>query len=72
MNRHYYISDNLDELERLEAELPKLEKEKAELESRMSSGTMATDELLTAGDRIAALIEEIDSKGMRWLELSDI
>jgi len=33
---------------------------------------MATDELLTAGDRIAALIEEIDSKGMRWLELSDI
>lgn len=60
------------ELERLEAELPKLEKEKAELESRMSSGTMATDELLTAGDRIAALIEEIDSKGMRWLELSDI
>ena len=22
MNRHYYISDNLDELERLEAELP--------------------------------------------------
>ena len=60
------------ELERLEAEPPKLEKEKAELESRMSSGTMATDELLTAGDRIAALIEEIDSKGMRWLELSDI
>lgn len=60
------------ELERLEAELPKLEKEKAELESRMSSGTMATDELLTAGDRIAALIEEIDSKGMLWLELSDI
>lgn len=60
------------ELERLEAELPKLEKEKAELESRMSSGTMATDELLTAGDRIAALIEKIDSKGMRWLELSDI
>lgn len=60
------------ELERLEAELPKLEKEKAELESRMSSGTMATDELLTAGNRIAALIEEIDSKGMRWLELSDI
>ncbi|WP_304297200.1 ABC-F family ATP-binding cassette domain-containing protein [Porphyromonas gulae] len=60
------------ELERLEAELPKLEKEKAELESRMSSGTMSTDELLTAGDRIATLIEEIDSKGMRWLELSDI
>lgn len=60
------------ELERLEAELPKLEKEKAELESRMNSGRMATDELLTAGDRIAALIEEIDSKGMRWLELSDI
>lgn len=60
------------ELEQLEAELPKLEKEKAELESRMSSGTMSTDELLTAGDRIAALIEEIDSKGTRWLELSDI
>lgn len=59
------------EFEALDAEIPQLEAEKAELEAAMSSGTLGNDELLQKADRIAKLIEEIDEKSMRWLELSE-
>lgn len=60
------------EFERLEAEIPELEAEKSALETEMSSGTLSTEELIAKSERIAALIEEIDSKSMRWLELSEL
>lgn len=60
------------EFERLEAEIPELETEKAALETEMSSGTLSTEELIAKSERIAALIEEIDAKSMRWLELSEL
>ncbi len=60
------------EFERLEAEIPELEAEKAALETEMSSGTLSTEELIAKSERIAALIEEIDVKSMRWLELSEL
>ncbi|SUE34677.1 Uncharacterized ABC transporter ATP-binding protein HI_1252 [Rikenella microfusus] len=60
------------EFERLEAEIPELEAEKAALETEMSSGTLSTEELIAKSERIAALIEEIDAKSMRWLELSEL
>ena len=59
------------EFETLEAEIPQLETEKSELEAAMSSGTLSTEELLSKSDRIAKVIEEIDEKTMRWLELSE-
>lgn len=59
------------ELEGLEAAIPALEKEKAELEAEMSSGTLPFDRLQAAGERIQAIIAELDEKEMRWLELSD-
>jgi ATP-binding cassette subfamily F protein uup len=59
------------EFEQLEAEIPQLEQQKAELETRMSSGAMSVDELMEASVQISNLIEEIDSKSMRWLELSE-
>lgn len=37
----------------------------------MSSGLMPTDELLTAGARIQALIDSIDEKELRLLELME-
>ena len=37
----------------------------------MSSGTLSTEELLAKSARITALIEELDEKTMRWLELSE-
>lgn len=60
------------EFEALEVEIPQLEAEKAELETAMSSGTLSNDELMTKSERIAKVIEEIDEKTMRWLELSEL
>ena len=60
------------EFEALEEEIPALEAEKAELETAMSSGTLSNDELMAKSERIAKVIEEIDEKTMRWLELSEL
>ncbi|MDE6499755.1 MAG: ABC transporter ATP-binding protein, partial [Rikenella sp.] len=60
------------EFEQLEAEIPRLEAEKAAIETAMSSGTLSTEELLAQSERIAVLIDEIDAKSMRWLELSEL
>ena len=59
------------EMEELNDTLPLLEKEKEELESMMSSGQLSTDELLKASNRIKELIECIDVKEMRLLELME-
>ena len=59
------------ELEALEADLPRLEAEKAELEARMSSGNLPYAELQAASERIQALIDEISRREERWLELSE-
>lgn len=59
------------EMEALEEELPRLEDEKAQLEADMSSGKMKPDEIAEAGRRIAVLIEEIDTKELRLLELME-
>jgi len=59
------------EFENLEKELPQLEAEKADIEQQMSSGVLSNDELVAKGNRIQALIDLIDEKEMRWLELSE-
>ena len=59
------------ELEELEKRLPELETEKNELEGKMSSGEMSTDELLKASQRVSELIDEIDMVEMRMLELME-
>ena len=59
------------EYEALEVEIPALETEKVELEVAMSSGSLSNDELMAKADRIAKVIDEIDEKTMRWLELSE-
>lgn len=60
------------ELEQLEKELEALEAEKAELESALSGGILSIDKITEASTRIGEVIEKLDEKGMRWLELSDI
>jgi len=60
------------ELEQLEKDLEALEAEKAALEEALSSGTLSVEKLTEASTRIGAVIDELDEKGMRWLELSDI
>ena len=60
------------ELEQLEVELPQLESEKAALEEKLSSGTLSHEELSAAAARIGEIINQIEGKEMRWLELSEI
>ncbi|MEN9572132.1 MAG: hypothetical protein RL172_3363 [Bacteroidota bacterium] len=59
------------EFEALEKELPQLQKEKETLEASLATGNLAFDELQKAAARIGQLIEQIDHKEMRWLELSE-
>ena len=59
------------EFEELDAEIPKLEAEKADIETAMSSGSLNTEELLAKSERVSQLIIELDEKSMRWLELSE-
>ena len=55
----------------LETELPKLEAEKQELEALMSSGSLSGPEIVEKGKRMQEVIDLIDEKEMRWLELSE-
>ena len=60
------------EMESLEAEIEALNAEKASLEESLSSGTLGTEELMKASERIGEVIRLCDEKEMRWLELSEI
>lgn len=59
------------EYESLEEEITALEEEKAAIEQALSSGTLDNDTLLRHSMRIQEVIELIDEKSMRWLELSE-
>ena len=59
------------EYEALEPEIMALEEEKAMLEQEMSSGTLDTDTLLAKSQRIQVVMELIDEKTNRWVELSE-
>lgn len=59
------------EYEALEVEIAELEREKTEIEQAMSSGTLSTATLLEKSTRIQQVMELIDEKTMRWLELSE-
>jgi len=59
------------ELELLEVEIPKLEREKETLLQKMNSGVGAAQELNEWSVAYQQFSEEIDEKTMRWLELSE-
>lgn len=59
------------EYEELDAAIPRLEAEKAALEAALSSGTLPAAELQEKSLELGRLIEELDEKSMRWLELSE-
>ena len=60
------------ELKALDEELPRLEAEKADLEAKLSSGTLSPADLQAASTRYGELQDLIDEKELRWLELSDV
>lgn len=59
------------ELELLNTEIPNLEEEKKELEEAMSKAGGDFQAIQKMGDRIAQIINELEEKEMRWLELSE-
>ncbi len=59
------------EFENLQAEIQKLEKEKAVLTSQLNSGISEHQQLIKLGEEIKRLDEMIESKTLRWLELSE-
>jgi ATP-binding cassette subfamily F protein uup len=59
------------ELETLEKEIPELETEQSRLETELSSGALSSDELIAKSQRISQIIEELDAKTIRWIELSE-
>lgn len=59
-------------MEQLEIAMDQLNAEKAELETALNTGKLTTDELIKFSQRISEIINLLDEKEMRWLELSEI
>ena len=60
------------EYEALEKEIELLEQEKRTLEQELASGILQNDELLNKSSRFGEIINLIDEKTFRWLELSEL
>ncbi len=60
------------EFEALEADIPKLEKEKKELEEKLASGSLAYAALQEITLRLGGISQTLEEKEMRWLELSEL
>lgn len=60
------------EFEELEKEIAQLEEEKKSLETLLCSGTLSNDAMLKKSNRIGEIIELLDMKELRWLELSEL
>jgi ATP-binding cassette subfamily F protein uup len=60
------------EFENLEGEIATLEKEKELLTSNLSDASLSGDELNEVSMKLSKVIEQIERKSDRWLELSDI
>lgn len=60
-----------EEFASLEGEIEKLETEKERIGNELSSGNLPTEELMLKSSRLSELIDLIDEKTMRWLELSE-
>ena len=59
------------ELEEIEKSLPDLEQQKAALEQQMNSGELTTEQLTEKLLLYQQILEQIDQKELRWLELNE-
>lgn len=59
------------EYESLEQEIEQLEIQKDELTEQLNSGTLGHEELQKVSEKLGKIIDEIDSKTERWLELAE-
>jgi ATP-binding cassette subfamily F protein uup len=59
------------EFDNLEKDMDKLNAEKEEIEAALNTGSLIGDELVEKAKRIAEIMDLLDDKEMRWLELSE-
>lgn len=59
------------EMEQLEKEIEKLESKKAEITSKLNSGSENPDDMVKWSEEIGNVIDQLDQKSVRWLELSE-
>ena len=60
------------EFARLEKEIAMLEDEKQQIETALCGGTDDVEAITAMSKRLPLLIDELDEKSMRWLELSEM
>ena len=60
------------ELEKIDAELPKLNARREEIEALLSGGATDPAEVTKLSDEYAQIKDQIDEMEMRWLELDEI
>lgn len=59
------------ELEQLEREIKELESERKRMEDSLCSGNLDPDKLIALSTGLGKVIEVLDEKEMRWLELNE-
>ena len=59
------------EFEALSAEIASLEEEKKQIEADLSGGAVTMEEITAKSQRMQEIIDLLDEKEMRWLELSE-
>lgn len=60
------------EFAQLEKDIEALTKEKNDIETALSSGTLSVEKITEMSKRLPVLTDELDEKELRWLELSEI
>lgn len=60
------------EFDSIESDIKNLNIEKHEIETKLSNGTLSSQELINLSKRLNEIIKLIDEKELRWLELSEI
>ncbi|WP_291061997.1 MULTISPECIES: ABC-F family ATP-binding cassette domain-containing protein [unclassified Empedobacter] len=59
------------ELEQINKDLPLLEAKKEELTNLLSDPNLGYDKIATIGDELQKIVDELEEKEFRWLELSE-
>lgn len=60
------------EYEQLEKEIQQLEEEKKTITEKLNSADTTPEEILELSRRIGEVIQQLEEKGMRWLELAEL
>ncbi|MBI9061229.1 MAG: ABC-F family ATP-binding cassette domain-containing protein [Marinilabiliaceae bacterium] len=60
------------ELEQIEQALENLESEKETLQNELNSGNLASDMLIEKSAQLSQVLEQLEEREMRWLELKEI